>query len=245
MPLAEARVHAIEVGGEERGLVAAGAGADFDDRVAVVERIARQELAGERCLEVGDDRLEAPDFGPRLGGHLGVVERNELARLRELVFGAFEPRAHLDDRRQPPMFTPQLGKLAGVQRSRVGERILDLFRAGESGRQPIAEGQTNRASGRLFRELLSEALDASGRVDETLLAREERVALRADVGMNFGLRGSREKRVAAGTLDGGRGVFRMDIGFHDTSRSVEPRWRRSAEHGRARQPSTASSSGMS
>ena len=45
VPLAEARVHAVEVGGEQRGLVAAGAGADLDDRVAVVERIARHAAA--------------------------------------------------------------------------------------------------------------------------------------------------------------------------------------------------------
>jgi hypothetical protein len=36
------------------------------------------------------------------------------------------------------MFTPQLGELPGVQRARIGERALDLLRAGEGGRQPIA-----------------------------------------------------------------------------------------------------------
>ncbi len=45
VPLAEARVHAIQVGGEQSCLVAAGAGADFDDRIALVEGIARQESA--------------------------------------------------------------------------------------------------------------------------------------------------------------------------------------------------------
>jgi hypothetical protein len=47
VPLAEAHVHAVEVSREERGLVAAGAGADFDDRVALIEGIARQQRLRE------------------------------------------------------------------------------------------------------------------------------------------------------------------------------------------------------
>ena len=40
-PLGEPRVHAEQLGGEQRRLVAAGPGADLDDGVAVVERVAR------------------------------------------------------------------------------------------------------------------------------------------------------------------------------------------------------------
>ena len=43
VPLAISRVHPVEIGGEQGRFVAAGAGTDFDDRVAVIERIARQQ----------------------------------------------------------------------------------------------------------------------------------------------------------------------------------------------------------
>ena len=45
VPLAEPLVHAVEVGREERGLVAAGAGADLDDGVAGVVRVLRAGAA--------------------------------------------------------------------------------------------------------------------------------------------------------------------------------------------------------
>ena len=50
----EARVHAIEVGREQRRFIAARAGADLDDGVAVVERIARQEQRLELLLDLRD-----------------------------------------------------------------------------------------------------------------------------------------------------------------------------------------------
>ena len=43
--LGVADVHPVELGGEQRGLLAAGAGPDLDDHVAVVVRVARQERA--------------------------------------------------------------------------------------------------------------------------------------------------------------------------------------------------------
>ena len=66
----------------------------------------------------------------------------------------------------------------------------------------------------LLRELLAEALDATGRIDQALLAGEERMAVGAHVGMDLGDRRTRLERVAAGALRGGRVVRRMDIGFH-------------------------------
>jgi len=63
-------------------------------------------------------------------------------------------------------------------------------------------------------ELLAEALNASRGVDQALLAREERVALRADVGVNLGLRGAGLEGVSAGALHGRRVVLWMDAGLH-------------------------------
>ena len=53
--LGEARVHAEDLGGEERGLVAAGAGADFEDDVLLVVRI----LGQQQHLQFFFDRRQA------------------------------------------------------------------------------------------------------------------------------------------------------------------------------------------
>src|SRR5215510_8879089 len=94
----KALIHAVEVRGEESGLVAARSGADFYDRVAIVERIAGNEERLEVLLELGDARLEVRLFGACLLGQLGVVNENELANLRELVFEFVESAGQLDDR---------------------------------------------------------------------------------------------------------------------------------------------------
>ena len=53
-----ARVHAVEVAREQARLVAAGAGADLDDDVLVVVRVARQHHDLELVLELLAPRLE-------------------------------------------------------------------------------------------------------------------------------------------------------------------------------------------
>jgi hypothetical protein len=66
----------------------------------------------------------------------------------------------------------------------------------------------------LLAVLLTEALDASGGIDELLLAREKRVALGADVGVNLRLGRSGLVRISASAPDGGRSVNWMNIGLH-------------------------------
>src|SRR5688500_3863955 len=94
--LREARVHAKEIAGEDRGLVAAGARADLDDGGPVVERIGRHEHGLELALEVLELLLELLDLGARLRGHLRVVNGNELARLHELVRKLVDSVSELD-----------------------------------------------------------------------------------------------------------------------------------------------------
>src|SRR6202521_5477609 len=67
--------------------------------------------------------------------------------------------------------------------------------------------------------LLGEPLDAAGRIKQLLLAREERVAIRADFNaQEFALhRRSRGKRVATGAMHGHRVVVRMNVRFHGRS----------------------------
>jgi hypothetical protein len=144
-------------------------------------------------------------LGACLLGELRVVNENELAYLRELVFVLVELGGQLDDGREASVLSAQLGQLVRVaQRGRVGEGSLESV----SKRQ-------GRASARLLlAELLAEALDAPGRVDEALLPGEERVALRTDVRVNLGLSRSSLERIAAGALHSRRMVFGMDVGFH-------------------------------
>jgi hypothetical protein len=54
-PLRVAAVHAEQVAGEDRRLVAAGAGADLQEDVGLVQRVARHEVLLEHELE----RLDA------------------------------------------------------------------------------------------------------------------------------------------------------------------------------------------
>jgi hypothetical protein len=129
----------------------------------------------------------------------------------------------LDDRKKPAVLTTKLRELGGVADARwVSERPLDLLGARQSGRYAIAECQTI-ASARRLGELLAEALDAAGRVHQTLLAREERMACRAHVGVDLSLRRTSLKRIPARALDRRRGVLGMNVGFHWNLSIVGPR----------------------
>src|SRR6266550_2042871 len=87
-PLAEACVHAEQVGREQRSFVTAGPGADLDDGVAIVERIAWGEQLGELRLEPVDLGPEPLDVGARQLRQLRVLVGEHLARLGQL---ALEP----------------------------------------------------------------------------------------------------------------------------------------------------------
>jgi hypothetical protein len=63
-------------------------------------------------------------------------------------------------------------------------------------------------------ELLAEFLDATGGVDELLLASEERMAGAADIDADAGRRAAGLECVAAGTADFTILVFRMNFSFH-------------------------------
>jgi hypothetical protein len=60
VPLGEALIHPVEIRGEKGGLVAAGAGADLHDGIAVVVRIAGDE-------EIVQLRAEGLDLGREPG----------------------------------------------------------------------------------------------------------------------------------------------------------------------------------
>ena len=73
--LGVAAVHAEEIGSEQRRLVAAGAGAHFENGAALVGGVLRQELDPQLLLQFLATRLERFQIGARHGDHLLVGGR--------------------------------------------------------------------------------------------------------------------------------------------------------------------------
>ena len=97
-----AGVHLVQVAGEQRGLVAAGAGADFDDHLGEVVRRIDQELLFDLRVERVALRPQFREFffrhrlHVRVGGHrLGVRDRGAQALVLDVRFDLFGERAAL------------------------------------------------------------------------------------------------------------------------------------------------------
>jgi hypothetical protein len=232
--LGVAGVHAEQLGREEGGLVAAGAGADLEDDVALVVRVLRDQLEAEPLLDLADPLLEpvALLLGHQeelvvlgqAGEHLpGFVELLlDLAQLPEERDRRIDLREGLVDLRV---------RLVIAQHRRIGEPLGELLVGllelcelldhgrdlvcgirGASGIGPGAAGRS--ALGRRLAVAALEALDAAGGVDQLLLAREERVAGAADLEADFVLRGVGLELVAAGADHGDQVEVGMDFFLH-------------------------------
>ena len=97
LALGVALVHAEQVGGEQRGLVAAGAAADLDDRVLLVGGVARQEGDLQLLLEPREQRREpllllAPELALLL-----VARAQQVARVVQRLPRVAEAPSQLDD----------------------------------------------------------------------------------------------------------------------------------------------------
>jgi len=145
------RIHAEEVRREQGGLVTTGAGANLDDRVAIIERVVRQEGRLQLRLELDELGLEAYDLAGGLGRHLGVVNGNELARLRELVFRPVQPRRQLDDGGESSVLPAKLGEPRVVaSHRRLGQLPLDCRRTLQRFGEPIAQETVGRFAQAFF-----------------------------------------------------------------------------------------------
>ena len=80
-----ARVHAVQVAGEDRGLVAAGAGAHLEEDVLVVARILRQQQQPQRFFFREQILLQAADLLVAELAHAGIGIGLQLARRREFA----------------------------------------------------------------------------------------------------------------------------------------------------------------
>ena len=110
-PLRVAGIHPEQVAGEEGRLVAAGAGADLEDHVTVVVRVARHEQPPELGLDRLLPRLEHRELLARHAAHLLVgVVRHRAGRLQliahrgpgaDRVDHRLEPRQLAAERLEP------------------------------------------------------------------------------------------------------------------------------------------------
>ena len=79
------QVHAQQVAGEDRGFVATGAGADLEEQIALVARVARQQEQVQLLVELGFAGLEACNLLGRQLAELGVVEHGPCRGQRACV----------------------------------------------------------------------------------------------------------------------------------------------------------------
>jgi hypothetical protein len=125
----------VQVGAEQGRLVSAGAGANLDDAVPIVDRIAGHQHGEKSGLDASDATQQSRDFDARLGGHFGVIDQDELAGLDEFILHLLQGRGRLDDRHEAAVLAAQLSELLRIaKRIRVRKRPFDLAGAGESGR---------------------------------------------------------------------------------------------------------------
>ena len=121
-------IHPQQVGGEQRGLVAAGAGPDLQDGVALVGLVLGQQQELHLLLEFRNARLENRKLllGHRL--HLGIGEHG--VEIVALAFGRLERMDALDQRREVGIFLRQpgesLGVLRALRRHQGGEFVMPL-----------------------------------------------------------------------------------------------------------------------
>ena len=95
--LAESRVHAEQVGREQRGLVAPGSRPYLDDGIAIRQRVHGGEELGEALLQPADLGPQAFHIGPRQLGQLRITILKHLARLHQLALEPLEPVVGLAD----------------------------------------------------------------------------------------------------------------------------------------------------
>ena len=129
MALTVALVHPVEIGREERRLVPAGAGAEFDDGVAVVEGVAREEELVQLLGEREDFGGQPGHVGPGHAGELGIGLASELLGLGSLIFGPGQALRQPNDRREPGVLPAQRLQLRGILgRGGIGEEPFHLLR---------------------------------------------------------------------------------------------------------------------
>ena len=107
-----ALVHAEELGGEQRRLLAAGAGADLEDGVLLVGLVLGQEHGLHIFVERQKALPHGVEFAFREFAHLGVVAADQGFELGLFGLGLAQIVDAFDDRRQLAVFLGELDEFA-------------------------------------------------------------------------------------------------------------------------------------
>ena len=130
MQVGVALIHAEQIAGEQRRLVAAGAGADFEDGALLVRGVLGQEELGHHIAQLGDPPVEALGLFAGDLAHLGIGEQR-------LEVGAFASRRRaarsiaLIDRLDLGPLAAEPDQRVAVERGR--ELCVDQLHAGDQG----------------------------------------------------------------------------------------------------------------
>ena len=129
LALGVARVHAVEVAREQRGFVAAGAGADLEDRVLAVARILRQEQDLDLLLVVPRLLLELAQLFARQLAQLGIgLGLGHLLGLREVFCELLVRAPRRDERIEVGVLARELQELGALVDDLGGaEQRADFF----------------------------------------------------------------------------------------------------------------------
>ncbi len=125
MLLGVAGVHAVEVGGEEGGFVAAGAGADLDDDVLLVGGVLRQQRQLQLLVELRDLGGEAVFLLAAEGAQFLVGVAGEGAGVAQGLLGVAVAAVEPDDGLEVCALAAELLDTAMVRRTSGSARRLD------------------------------------------------------------------------------------------------------------------------
>ncbi len=120
--------HVVDVAREERRLVAAGAGPQLDDDVALVVGVALDERQAQLLLDRRERLLAGRELGLEVGAHLGIrLALEHPARVGDALAGGTPARAERRLLAQLLVPPPELRHALQVGRDRgIGELALDL-----------------------------------------------------------------------------------------------------------------------
>src|SRR5207245_1583741 len=167
-PLRPSRVHAKEICGEQRSLVAALRALDLNDDVAIVVRILGQEQHLQLLLELSHLLGRASLLGPHVLLHVRVLlVPQHLARRLHLLLRAAKCVVGLDDLAQRTLLAGEAGQLLVVGRDLgPGHLIFDLVVAARDRLQSIYHAAAPAVSSSPSRALLNAVMATSSMSSE-------------------------------------------------------------------------------
>ncbi len=141
-------VHAEQIAGENRRLVAAGGGADFEKDIAVVVRILRQQQRLDLGFQFFDELLRLCNLFLRHFADRFVLVLQHGARGFQLFAGRAIVAVQLHHRIDLGVFLRQLAELVLLADDlRVGKQAFDFLKALRQAGEPCFDGRVHEICG--------------------------------------------------------------------------------------------------